>query len=78
MSIRLRGMGCRDRKMAEPAGVAENKVDEVLGDRREEHNDRSMPLQLPHSEFTAELNLLFMFLSLFSLSTNESLYSLTY
>ncbi|KAB2595818.1 hypothetical protein D8674_031268 [Pyrus ussuriensis x Pyrus communis] len=61
--------------MVEPAGVTDNKVDQVLEDRDEEHNDRPTPSQLPNSEFTAELNLLTVFLSLFSVSTDESLNS---
>ncbi|KAM2069264.1 hypothetical protein FF1_000801 [Malus domestica] len=61
--------------MAGPAGVADNKVDQVQENTDEEHNDRSMPSQLANSEFTAELNVLIMFLSLFSLSTEENLNS---
>lgn len=63
-------------KMAEPARVVDNKVDEVQEDREMEQNEESVASQeLPNSVFTAELNLLIVFLSLFSLSTEESLNS---
>ncbi|CAL2241957.1 unnamed protein product [Prunus armeniaca] len=63
-------------KMAEPARVLDNKVDEVQEDREMEQNEESVASQeLPNSMFTAELNLLIVFLSLFSLSTEESLNS---
>ena len=62
--------------MAEPARVLDNKVDEVQEDREMEQNEESLASQeLPNSVFTAELDLLIVFLSLFSLSTEESLNS---
>lgn len=65
--------------MAEPARVLDNKVDEVQEDREMEQNEESLELlasqELPNSVFTAELDLLIVFLSLFSLSTEESLNS---
>lgn len=63
--------------MAEPARVLDNKVDdEVQEDREMEQNEESVASQeLPNSVFTAELNLLIVFLSLISLSTEESLNS---
>ncbi|PQQ06192.1 uncharacterized protein Pyn_02881 [Prunus yedoensis var. nudiflora] len=63
-------------KMAEPARVLDNKVDEVQEDREMEQHEESVASQeLPNSVFTAELDLLIVFLSLFSLSTEESLNS---
>lgn len=60
--------------MAEPARVPDNEVDQVREDREERQNEKHTPSELPNTESPAELNLLVVYLSLFSsLNSEQSL-----
>lgn len=60
--------------MAEPARVLDNEVDQVREDREERQNEKHTPSELPNTDSPAELNLLVVFLSLFSsLNSEQSL-----
>ena len=62
------------RKSQNPHTENHQGMDFIAGNREREQNEESVPSQeLPNSEFTAELNLFIVFLSLFSLSTEDSL-----